>query len=136
LIGLAFLLPFLYFLARKRVRGPLAWKLAAIFALGALQGAMGWYMVKSGLVDDPRVSQFRLAGHLGLAFAIYGAMLWIALGLLAPASEGRAPMPLRRLATALVVIVFVMVLSGALVAGIRAGFAYNTFPMMNGRLVP
>jgi cytochrome c oxidase assembly protein subunit 15 len=136
LVGVAFLLPFLYFLAKRRVDRALGWKLAAVFALGALQGALGWYMVKSGLVDDPRVSQFRLAGHLGLAFAIYGAMLWIALGLLAAAPEGRVAIPLRRLATALVAIVFVMVLSGALVAGIRAGFAYNTFPTMNGHLVP
>src|SRR5262245_8782638 len=74
LIGFAFLLPFLWFLARGRIRGDLAWKLAGIFVLGGLQGAMGWYMVKSGLVDDPRVSQFRLAAHLGLAFLIYGAM--------------------------------------------------------------
>jgi len=136
LVGAAFLLPFLYFLAMRRVDRALGEKLAAIFALGALQGAMGWYMVKSGLVDDPSVSQFRLAGHLGLAFAIYGAMLWIAMGLLAPAPETRPPKPLRRLATALVAIVFVMVLSGALVAGIRAGFAYNTFPTMNGHVVP
>jgi cytochrome c oxidase assembly protein subunit 15 len=83
-IGVAFLLPFLYFVARGAVRGALAWKLAGIFVLGGLQGALGWYMVKSGLVDDPRVSSVRLAAHLGLAFLIYGAMLWVALGLLAP----------------------------------------------------
>jgi cytochrome c oxidase assembly protein subunit 15 len=124
------------FLVRRRIPPGYAGALLGLFVLGGLQGALGWYMVKSGLVDDPRVSQFRLAGHLGLAFAIYGAMLWIALGLLAAAPEGRVAIPLRRLATALVAIVFVMVLSGALVAGIRAGFAYNTFPTMNGHLVP
>ena len=135
-IGLAFLVPFVYFLARPRIDAPLAWKLAGVFALGGLQGFMGWYMVASGLVDDPRVSQFRLAAHLGLAFLIYGLMLWIALGLLAPRLSPRGDAPARRLSAALVAIVFVMVLSGALVAGIRAGYAYNTFPLMNGHLVP
>jgi cytochrome c oxidase assembly protein subunit 15 len=135
-IGIAFLLPFLYFLARRRLDPPLAWKLLAVFALGGLQGFMGWYMVASGLVDDPRVSQFRLAAHLGLAFAIYGAMLWIALGLLAPPRPAGSDKATRRLAAALVALVFVMVLSGALVAGIRAGSAYNTVPLMNGHLVP
>jgi heme a synthase len=136
-IGLAFLLPFLYFLARRRIDPPLAWKLAAIFVLGGLQGAMGWYMVRSGLVDDPRVSQFRLAAHLGLAFVIYGAMLWVALGLLANGPRANAASRgLRRASSLLVALVFVMVLSGALVAGIRAGYAYNTFPLMNGHLVP
>ena len=137
LVGAAFLLPFLYFLARKRVHGPLAWKLAAIFALGGLQGAMGWYMVKSGLVDDPRVSQFRLAAHLGLAFLIYGAMLWVALGLIRGERERPAGAnALHRLATFFPAIVFATVLAGALVAGIRAGYAYNTFPLMNGHVVP
>jgi cytochrome c oxidase assembly protein subunit 15 len=92
-------------------------------------------MVKSGLVDDPRVSSPRLAAHLGLAFLIYGAMLWVALGLLAPA---RPPAPVRTKAhaAALAALVFLMVLSGALVAAIRAGFSYNTFPLMNGRWIP
>ncbi len=134
-IGVAFLLPFLYFLARRRLVAPLAWRLAGIFALGALQAAMGWYMVASGLVDDPRVSQFRLTGHLTLAFVIYAAMFWVALGILQPERYGSPP-GLRRLATALVVLVFAMVVTGGLVAGIRAGYAYNTFPLMDGRFVP
>jgi cytochrome c oxidase assembly protein subunit 15 len=138
LIGLVFLAGFAYFLARRRVDRALARKLAAIFVLGAVQGAMGWYMVKSGLVDDPRVSQFRLAAHLGLAFLIYGCMLWVALGLLEAGSrESRvASTSLRIFASLVVAIVFVMVLTGALVAGIRAGYAYNTFPLMNGHVVP
>jgi cytochrome c oxidase assembly protein subunit 15 len=78
-IGVAFLIPFLWFLARRAIPAGYGWKLAGIFVLGGLQGAMGWYMVKSGLVDDPRVSQFRLTAHLGLAFVIFAAM-WIALG--------------------------------------------------------
>jgi cytochrome c oxidase assembly protein subunit 15 len=134
-IGLVFFAGFAWFLARGTVRGSLAWKLGAIFALGAMQGALGWYMVKSGLVDDPRVSSVRLAAHLGLAFLIYGAMWWVALGLLnpvrSPASRGA-----RLHAGLLAALVFGMVLSGALVAAIRAGFSYNTFPLMNGRWIP
>ncbi|HET9580874.1 MAG TPA: COX15/CtaA family protein [Usitatibacter sp.] len=135
LVGVVFFVPFAWFLVRGRIRGPLAWKLAAIFVLGGLQGALGWYMVKSGLVDDPRVSPLRLAAHLGMACLIFALMLWTALDLLAPAREGR-PAPARGLGTALVAIVFAMVLSGALVAGIRAGYAYNTWPLMNGQWIP
>ena len=137
-IGLAFLLPFLWFLARGAVRGPLARKLAGIFLLGALQGAMGWYMVKSGLVDDPRVSHFRLTAHLGLAFLILATMLWVAMDLLAPraAAPDAALRGRRVLAWHVVGFVALMVLTGGLVAGLRAGHAYNTFPLMNGHLVP
>jgi cytochrome c oxidase assembly protein subunit 15 len=135
LIGVAFLVPFAVFLARRRIDRALAGRLFAIFVLGGLQGALGWYMVKSGLVDDPRVSQFRLTAHLGLALAILGAMLWVALGLLAP-PDGRVRPGLRRGAAALAGLVFVMALSGGLVAGIRAGYAYNTFPLMNGSWIP
>ena len=133
-IGLVFLLPFLWFLARRRIPRRLAWPLAGIFALGALQGAVGWFMVKSGLVDGPRVSSVRLAMHLGLAFLIYASMLWVALGLLHAREPVRAG--LARAARALAALVFAMVLSGALVAGIRAGYAYNTFPLMNGQWIP
>jgi cytochrome c oxidase assembly protein subunit 15 len=137
-IGAAFLLPLLYFLARGRIDAPLAGRLAVIFALGALQGALGWYMVQSGLIDDPHVSPYRLTAHLGLAFLIYAAMLRSALELLAP----RPPAldvrfrPLRLHAAALTVLIFVMVLSGGMVAGTRAGFVYNTFPLMDGRWIP
>jgi heme a synthase len=134
-VGLAFFLPFAYFLARRRISPPLGWKLAGIFLLGGLQGALGWYMVKSGLVDDPRVSSVRLAGHLGLAFLIYASMLWVALGLRF-ASPARARPGLVRHAALVVALVFATALSGALVAAIHAGLAYNTFPLMNGRWVP
>ncbi len=134
-IGVAFLLPFLYFLARRRVNTRLGVKLAGIFVLGGLQGALGWYMVKSGLVDDPRVSSVRLAAHLGLAFLIYASMLWVALGLLVPPAT-RARRSLVTHAGIVVALVFAMVLSGALVAAIKAGYAYNTFPLMNGEWLP
>ena len=134
-IGLVFLLPYLFFLAKKRLDPDVAWKLGGIFVLGALQGAMGWFMVQSGLVDEPRVSSLRLAAHLGLAFVIYGAMLWVALDLLyrdrSAVSDG-----MRGRAGGMVALVFLMILSGALVAGIRAGHAYNTWPLMNGKVIP
>ena len=138
-IGVVFLVPYLAFLARGRIPRRLAWPLAGIFALGGLQGAVGWLMVQSGLVDDPRVSQFRLTAHLGLAFAIFGAMLWVALSLAFPPHRDASTTKhaaLRRHATWVAALVFLMVLSGGLVAGIRAGFAYNTFPLMHGRIVP
>ena len=134
-IGVAFILPLLWFVARRQIPRGLAPKLFGIFVLGGLQGALGWYMVQSGLVDDPRVSPLRLAAHLGLAFVIFGAMFWTALSLIRTRpAENRTP--LWRFAYALTALVFVMVLSGALVAGLRAGFAYNTFPLMNGAIVP
>jgi len=139
LIGVAFLVPFVWFAAKRMVPAGYTWQLAGIFALGGLQGAMGWYMVKSGLVDDPRVSQFRLTAHLGLAFVILGAMLWVALSLLHPRREAaatRGARSARRWSFGIVALVLLMVLTGGFVAGIRAGFAYNTFPLMNGAWIP
>ena len=137
-IGLAFLVPLLWFVARRRVRASLVPTLFGIFALGGLQGAMGWYMVQSGLVNDPRVSQLRLTAHFGIALLILGALLWTALTLLYPerARQGHHAPALRRLAFGLWLLVFTMALSGALVAGTHAGLVYNTFPLMNGHLVP
>jgi cytochrome c oxidase assembly protein subunit 15 len=137
LIGVAFFVPLLWFALRGRIARGFTWKLAGIFALGALQGAMGWYMVQSGLVDDPRVSQYRLTAHLGIAFLIFAAMFWIALDLIFPRGDAKAARTdLRRFALGLVALVFAMVLSGGLVAGIRAGLAYNSFPLMNGHVIP
>src|SRR5580692_5556055 len=95
LIGLVYALPFLYFLLRGRIPRRLACPLAGIFALGGCQGALGWYMVESGLADQIEVSQYRLTAHLALALVIYAATLWTALGLLYPAS-GNAPALWRR----------------------------------------
>ena len=136
-IGVAFLAPLLWFLALRKIPPGYAPRLFGIFLLGGLQGAMGWYMVQSGLVDDPRVSQLRLTAHLGLALVIFAAMFLTALSLLQRERLRSTPSAsLARFANALVIVVFVMVLSGGLVAGIRAGFAYNSFPLMNGHLVP
>jgi cytochrome c oxidase assembly protein subunit 15 len=131
LIGIVFFVPFAFLLFRKKLDKPLVLKLGVIFLLGAAQGALGWYMVKSGLVDDPRVSHFRLTAHLGLALAILAAELWVALDLLFQRSDSGG-----RFEKALPILIFLMALSGGMVAGLRAGYAYNTFPLMNGRVVP
>jgi cytochrome c oxidase assembly protein subunit 15 len=138
LVGLVFIVPFALFALRGRLPEGLRWPLAGVFILGGLQGALGWYMVKSGLVDDPRVSQFRLTAHLTLAFLILGAMLWLALSLLHPERVvPNAPATAaRRWSRATLACVLAMVVSGGFVAGLRAGKAYNTFPLMNGELVP
>jgi cytochrome c oxidase assembly protein subunit 15 len=140
LVGVVFLLPFLWFLARRKIPPGYGIPFGVIFALGAAQGALGWYMVQSGLVADPRVSQFRLTAHLGLAFLIFAAMFWAALSLLSPQrADGHADRALsstRYFAAAVACLVFLQAMSGGMVAGIRAGFAYNTFPLMNGAIVP
>lgn len=130
-IGLVFLLPLLFFQFRNRLDRPLALKLWGIFLLGALQGAIGWIMVQSGLIDDPKVNPVRLSAHLGIALAIFAAELWIALQLVAPRVR-----PFDKLAVSLPLLVFLMALAGGMVAGLRAGSAYQTFPLMNGHLVP
>jgi cytochrome c oxidase assembly protein subunit 15 len=138
-IGIVFLLPFLYFLVTGRIRRSLTPKLVTMFILGGLQGVLGWYMVKSGLVDNPHVSQYRLAAHLGLAVIIYAFMFWVALGLLFQPAEHRehgVPRQLLSAANILTGLVVITILSGAFVAGLKAGFAYNTFPLMDGRWVP
>jgi len=139
LIGVAFFAPLVYFWLRGYFDRRLGWQLAGIFLLGAVQGALGWYMVASGLIDEPRVSHFRLTAHLSLAFLIYAAILWVALGLMWPHTTehaGERSAPLRRLAWGVTAAVATMVVTGGLVAGIRAGKAYNTFPLMNGHVIP
>ena len=134
-IGAAFLLPFLFFLAKGWVGPGLRSRLWAIFALGALQGAVGWWMVASGLSERVNVSQYRLATHLILACVIFAAILWTAARL--GGREGVAASPrIRASAVALLVLVLVQLYLGALVAGLRAGLIYNTWPLIDGALVP
>ena len=138
-IGVIFFLPFLFFVFTGKVNKSLTPKLLIMFVLGGLQGLMGWYMVKSGLIDDPHVSQYRLTAHLSLAIIIYAYMFWVALNLLLPktkisnvAEDSKLP----QLAAIITGIIFITIMSGGFVAGTRAGFAFNTFPLMDGKLIP
>ena len=136
LIGLVFFVPFVVFLARRLIPRPLAWRLGAIFVLGGLQGALGWYMVKSGLTVRTDVSQYRLTAHLGTAFLIQAAVLWTALGQFSPVKTAAQGGPLWKWALAAAVLVYGQVLLGGFVAGLDAGMIYNTWPLMGGGLVP
>ena len=135
-IGLVFLVPFLVFLWRGRIPRPLIPKLSLVFVLGGLQGLLGWYMVKSGLVDVPRVSPYRLTAHLIVAVAIYGYLFWTALGLLSERSRYNTVSPLSVGAIGITVMIVVTILSGGFVAGLKAGHAFNTFPLMGGQWIP
>jgi heme a synthase len=134
-IGMVYLLPFLWFLWRGAVSGPLGRRLWVIFGLGALQGAIGWWMVASGLTERTEVSQLRLATHLVLALLIYAAIVWT-LRRLRPGEAGEARAGLRWTAWAIVVVTFVQLYLGALVAGLRAGRIYNTWPLIDGTFIP
>ena len=136
-IGTVFLLPFLYFLFRRMLTARLIPRLAFAFVLGGLQGLLGWYMVKSGLVDRPHVSQYRLTAHLGLALLIYAWLLWLLFGLLFPRqAEEPAAGAARKAAPWLLGLVATTILSGGFVAGLKAGLAYNTFPKMGDQWLP
>jgi cytochrome c oxidase assembly protein subunit 15 len=138
LIGLVFAIPFLWFAFRGQIGRGFAIRLGGVFLLGALQGLMGWYMVKRGLVDRPSVSQYRLAAHLVLAFIIYGWLLWLALQCLHPVTDRpvRGAIQFRGHAIVVVAGALLTVTAGAFVAGLDAGLAYNTFPKMDGRWIP
>jgi cytochrome c oxidase assembly protein subunit 15 len=135
-IGTVFLLPFLYFLWRRKLSPPLIPKLALAFILGGLQGLLGWYMVKSGLVDKPDVSQYRLTAHLGLALVIYAYLLWILFSLVLERAVHAAPATSRLGAGLVLTLIALTISSGGFVAGLKAGHAYNTFPMMGGQWLP
>lgn len=136
-IGTVFLLPFLYFLWRRKLTARLVPRLAFAFVLGGLQGVLGWYMVKSGLVDNPHVSQYRLTAHLGLALVIYAYLLWLLYDLLFdPDPARRNPPGLTTAAKFLLGLVAITIASGGFVAGLKAGYAYNTFPKMGDQWLP
>jgi cytochrome c oxidase assembly protein subunit 15 len=136
-IGLAFALPLLWFAARRAIPKGYGWKLTGLLVLGGLQGALGWYMVMSGLAERTDVSHFRLAAHLLLALAIMGALIWVALDLRQSAAGDRdRPARLTAPAFAMIAILFVQLLYGAWVAGLNAGAVAPTWPDMQGRFVP
>jgi cytochrome c oxidase assembly protein subunit 15 len=136
LVGFAFLVPCLALLIAGRIPRQLLPRLVGIFALGGVQGFVGWYMVSSGLADRISVSQYRLAVHLGLAILILGALLWVALSLDERREERGAAAPGNAWAAAIAVLLFMQILLGALVAGMKAGMGYNTWPLMDGQLIP
>lgn len=135
-VGILFGVPLLFFLATGRVEKRLRWPLFGLLVLGGLQGAVGWWMVASGLVDRVDVSQYRLATHLTLACLIFAAIVWVMRGL-APHSADPVPSQgLKSGAGALTGLVLVQIYLGGLVAGLDAGLASSTWPLMNGALVP
>jgi len=149
-MGVVFLVPFMYFLARGRIKRHLVPSLVALFGLGAAQGLVGWWMVKSGLKEEllvdyahPRVSPYRLATHLIWAFVIYTLLFRTACHAYfgkavanTPAIAGGVPPVLRKVALGTTALVFLTAFSGAFVAGNQAGLCYNEFPLMGGRIVP
>jgi cytochrome c oxidase assembly protein subunit 15 len=134
-IGIAFLVPFVFFFAKGYIKASEWPKYLLMFVLGGLQGVLGWYMVKSGLVDNPHVSQYRLTAHLFAAFVIYAYMFWVAMSLLFPAS-GTDRHPWYAKSLALTILTSVTIISGGFVAGLKAGKIYNTFPMMGDYWLP
>ena len=133
-IGIVFLVPFLVFAWRGYIKKPDAPKYALMFVLGGLQGLLGWYMVKSGLADNPHVSQYRLTAHLVAAILVYSYMFWVAMSLLYP--ERGEKHAWYGKALALTALILVTVISGGFVAGLKAGKIYNTFPMMGEHWIP
>lgn len=136
LIGLVFLLPFLFFLWRGLIDRKLGWKLAGLFVLGGMQGAIGWWMVASGLVGRVDVSQYRLAVHLTLACLILAATVAVAVNLKPWVPPGAADRRVRVTAYVLLAAVVLQIFLGGLVAGLDAGLTYTTWPLMDGNFIP
>ena len=144
LIGVAFAIPFFYLLLKGRIEPRLRIRLWTILALIGAQGALGWYMVQSGLSERTDVSQYRLTAHLSLALLIYGMLLWLGISLLLRSGHGGvAPFLIspvranaRRRVLSVLVMVCVTIVSGAFVAGLNAGKIFNTFPLMGDAVIP
>ena len=134
IIGVVYFLPLVFFFANDYVETRLRPRLMAILALGAFQGGLGWYMVVSGLTERVDVSQYRLAAHLTLAAIIFSAVLWVAFGL---QNKRRLPLSEReRVALVIPALVLLQIAAGGFVAGLDAGMGYNTWPLMEGQLIP
>jgi cytochrome c oxidase assembly protein subunit 15 len=138
LIGVVFFFPWVFFWAKGWISRQFAFRLLIGFFLGGLQGALGWFMVKSGLVDNPHVSHYRLAAHLMMAFGVLAYFFWIALGLAAPKEieKVRVSPGFLWAARGVAGLTLVQIVYGAFTAGLRAGFGYNSFPKMNGEWIP
>ncbi len=134
LLGLVFIIPFTYFLIKRKLSKKLIFQTSILLVMGALQGAIGWWMVKSGLVNNPDVSHYRLAVHLIVAFLTFAYTFWVVLHLISPdRSEGNKVFS--KLSTILLITVVVQIIYGAFVAGLNAGFIHNTWPLMSGEWI-
>ena len=138
IIGIVFVLPFLFFLFKGWISRGLAPRLILILFMGGFQGVLGWYMVKSGLIDNPDVSQYRLVAHLSAAIIIYGYMFWVAMSLISVGHEVLTNSSVKFLFAGIFVScwIFATIITGGFVAGLDAGLVYNTFPLMDGQFVP
>ncbi|WP_114779325.1 COX15/CtaA family protein [Botryobacter ruber] len=137
IIGFVFILPFLHFLLTKQLSGWLFRRLLFILLLGLSQGLMGWIMVKSGLVDMPHVSHYRLAAHFILALLLIGTIVWTVADITTAPRQQKATTPiLTRLSRLVLTLILVQIVYGAFVAGLKAGFSYNTYPLMEGEFFP
>jgi cytochrome c oxidase assembly protein subunit 15 len=136
LLGAAFFIPFLWFAVRREISRRMAWRLGILFVLGGLQGFVGWWMVSSGLADRVYVAPERLMAHLGLAFALLGALVWTALDAWGGQARQTLPSAWGTRALWFAGLIYFQVLLGALVAGNHAGLVYNDFPLFNGRAWP
>ena len=134
LIGLMFFIPLMVFLLTGKVRASLKPHLFTLLFLGGCQGLMGWYMVQSGLIDRPDVSQYRLTAHLGLAIAIYAYIVWLAIGLFSPERQQREGATTS--VFSIIGLVYLMILSGGFVAGTNAGLSFPTWPLMGDSFIP
>jgi cytochrome c oxidase assembly protein subunit 15 len=132
IIGLVFIIPFVYFLIKKRIDSATLKKCFVLLGMGALQGFFGWFMVKSGLVDNPDVSHYRLALHLTFAFLTFAYTLWVALDLIYP-DKREVIVPLKKLARVTLVLLIIQIIYGGFVAGLNAGLVHNHWPLMSDR---
>jgi cytochrome c oxidase assembly protein subunit 15 len=136
LIGLVFLVGFIYFAAKRVLHGKLLWLTLGMFALGGIQGFLGWYMVSSGLTQNVSVSHIRLAIHLTFAFLTFGYIFYVALTQLYPEKTTHQFNPLKKVSSDLLIMVTLQVIYGGFVAGLKAGHVYNTWPTMDGAWFP
>ena len=130
IIGLVFLIPFVYFLIKKRLSSETLKKCVVLLGMGAFQGFLGWFMVRSGLIDNPDVSHFRLSLHLTFAFITFAYTLWVALDLIYPERK-TAVLPLRKIAQFALFFLLIQIIYGGFVAGLNAGLIHNHWPMMS-----
>ena len=139
LLGVFFIIPFAYFLIKKKLNPPIMKKLLFMFVLGGLQGLYGWYMVKSGLIDNPHVSHYRLAGHLLLAFGLMAYILWVSLIINKERFTPSTAYNKEKLSPVLnwiLAVIVIQIIYGAFTAGLKAGYGWNTFPKMAGEWIP